>query len=206
MPALICPRCGKTSDEVEFIESFCKYDYPVRLRLPDGISLEQCTRCERLRIRGEWTAYGERKIAEHVLGKCRGDFETAAYDVATQTAAFRMKDSGVDIERTIPLEIKKTICQDCSRISGGYYEAIIQLRGDPLKVRGSALMLMKRLAKKTFIAKEEEKDAGLDIFVGSSKATLEIVTALGLKTLITKKLIGRDEGKRLYRTTFLIRL
>jgi nonsense-mediated mRNA decay protein 3 len=206
MSGLVCPRCGRTSDQVEFIEAFCRDDYPVRLKLPEKIELEQCTRCERIRLRGEWLPYNGKKIGEYVVSKCRGDFESAEYDLNTQTATFSMRGTGSRVPRTVRLEIKKTICQQCSRISGGYYEAIIQLRGDPLKVRGHAEMLMKRLARKTFIAKEEEKDAGLDIYVGSSKAVVEVVTALSLKTLITKKLIGRDEGKRLYRTTFLIRL
>ncbi len=117
-----------------------------------------------------------------------------------------MRGSGARIERGIPLDIKKTICQQCSRISGGYYEAIIQLRGDPVRVLGYADMLLKKLQKRTFITKEEEKDGGLDLFVGNSKVVVELMGELGVKTLITKKLVGRDQGRRLYRTTFLIRL
>lgn len=206
MSTIVCPKCGRTSDQVEFIEAFCKDDYPVKLKLPDKIELEQCARCHKVRLRGEWLSYNEKKIGEYVISKCRGDFESAEYNLNTQTVAFLMRETGTRVLRAVPLEIKKTICQQCSRISGGYYEAIIQLRGDPLKVRGHAQMLAKRLAKKTFIAREEEKDAGLDMYVGSSKAVVEVMSLLGIKTLITKKLIGREEGKRLYRTTFLIRL
>lgn len=206
MSGLICPKCGRTDDEVEFIDAFCRDDYPVRLKLPERIELMQCTRCARVHLQGEWVQFNAKKIGEYIISKCKGDFESAGYDMDRQAATFIMSGTGAKIERSIPLDLVKTICQQCSRMSGGYYQAIIQLRGDPLRVLGKGEMLIKRLEKRTFISKTEEKDGGLDIYAGDSKAVLGIVTALGLKALITKKLVGRDEGKRLYRTTFLIRL
>jgi nonsense-mediated mRNA decay protein 3 len=205
MSDLVCPKCGRRNTQIDFIEAFCVECYPVKIELPKKLEFERCGRCERIRMKGEWTNYNEQKLERYIVEKCRGDFEAAEYDLISQVASFLMKGSNMRVERTIPIEIKKTICQQCSRMSGGYYEGIIQLRGDPLKVRGHAEMLMKKLAKRTFIAKEEEKDGGLDIYVGNSKAVVEIITELGVKTLITKKLIGRDQGKRLYRTTFLLR-
>lgn len=207
MSGIICPRCGKSSGEAEFIDSFCVDCYPFKVRLPERMSVEQCTRCKRVHVRGEWAQYNPRKISDYVISKCKGDFDSAGYDPETQKAAFIMSGSGARVERTIPLEVVKTICQQCSRMSGGYFEAIIQLRGDPIRVLGHTEMLLKRLAKmNTFITKEEEKDGGIDLYVGNSKAVVELMGELGLKTLITKKLVGRDQGKRLYRTTFLIRL
>jgi nonsense-mediated mRNA decay protein 3 len=206
MSVLVCPKCGRTDDEVEFIDAFCKYDYPVRLKLPDRMEFEQCTRCQMVRLQGEWIPYNAKRLSKYLLSKCKGDYDSADYDVDRQVAVFVMSGSGAKIERPIPLDLKKTICQQCSRMSGGYYQAIIQLRGDPLRVLGKGEMLVKRLENRTFISKSEETDGGLDIYVGDSKAVVAVVTALGLKTFITKKLVGRDQGKRLYRTTFLIRL
>ncbi|MDD5172487.1 MAG: NMD3-related protein [Candidatus ainarchaeum sp.] len=205
MSALICPKCGKTSDTVAFIEAFCVECYPVSIKVPDKVEFEQCTRCGRARLKGDWTPYTDKKIGDLVLAKCRGDFESAGYDVERQTAVFTMKH-GVKVERLIPLEMKKTICPQCSRISGGYFEAIIQLRGNRAKMEKYALMLISRLEKKTFIAKTEEKDEGLDLYVGNSKAVVALMGNLGVRALITKKLVGRDQGKRLYRTTFMVRL
>lgn len=203
--SLICPKCGKTSDKVAFIDAFCVECYPVNIKVPDTVELEQCTRCGRARLKGEWTTCNERKISELVLSKCRGDFESAEYDLERQTAVFVTRH-GAKVERVIPVEMKKTICPQCSRISGGYFEAIIQLRGNKAKMEKYALMLISRLEKKTFIAKTEEKDEGLDLYVGNSKAVVALMGNLGVRALITKKLVGRDQGKRLYRTTFLVRL
>ncbi len=206
MSAIVCPKCGRTSDEVEFIDAFCIYDYPLNIKTPDRVELEQCTRCGRIRIRGEWTPYSEKKVADLVLSRCKGDFEEASYDMAYQTASFLVRKGSARVERKIPLDIRRTICPQCSRISGGYFEAIIQLRGDRAKAEKLAGTLLKRLEKKTFVTRTEEKDEGLDLYIGNSKAVVALMGELGLKVLITKKLVGREEGKRLYRTTFLVRV
>src|SRR5512143_2627407 len=206
MSAIVCPRCGRTSDQVEFIEAFCIDDYPVSIKAPDKAELEQCTRCGRIKLRGEWTQFSERKVAESILSRCKGDYEDAKYNLEYQTASFLVKKGSARIEKKIPLEIRKTICPQCSRISGGYFEAIIQLRGDRSKMDKYADMFIKRLQKKTFITRTEEKDEGLDLYIGNSKAVVAMMGELGLKVLMTKKLVGRDQGKRLYRTTFLLRV
>lgn len=205
MSDIICPRCGRSSRDIEFIEAFCRDCAPVRLECPSRVELEVCTRCGRAKVRGEWTSAGQRKIADLVLSRCKGDFESSSYIEETATAKFDFP-SGNKLERTVILDRKKTICQDCSRISGGYFEGIIQIRGDRAKAERLAEALILKLQKATFISKTDEKDEGIDVYIGSSKAVVAVVTEMGLKTLITKKLVGRDQGKRLYRTTFLIRL
>jgi nonsense-mediated mRNA decay protein 3 len=206
MSVLVCPRCGRTSDKVAFIESFCIDCYPLSIKVPDRVELEQCARCGRIRLRGEWTPFSEKKLADLVLSRCKGDFIDAGYGFEHQTAWFLVKGGSARVERKIPLLIRRTVCPQCSRISGGYFEAIIQLRGDRRRMDKYADMFVKRLQKKTFITKTEEKDGGLDLYIGNSKAVVAMMGEMGLKVLMTKKLVGREEGKRLYRTTFLLRL
>ena len=205
---LVCPKCGRGDNEIRFIEAFCIECYPLNLKVPESIEIGKCKRCDRMHFKGDWTPYDERKIAEQVISKCRGDFSEATYDLERQVVLFTIrKDTDeIQVERSVPLEIKITICQQCSRISGGYYQGIIQLRGNQDKIQKYADMLTTKLEKKTFIAKTEEKDEGLDLYVGNSKAVVEVITQLGIRALITKKLVGREQGKRLYRTTFAIRL
>lgn len=207
-PTLICPKCGRSEDEVKFIESFCIDDYPLNIRVPDKEELERCKRCGRMLFRGDWTPYDEKKIEKHILGRCRGEFAAASYDFGRQAITFTISrgDRELKVEKPVPLLVKVTMCQQCNQISGGYYQGIVQLRGDRARVEKYSKILIGRLEKKTFISKSEEKDGGIDLYVGSSKAVLGEVTSLGVRALITKKLIGRDEGKRLYRTTFAIRL
>lgn len=205
---LICPKCGRGEDEARFIDAFCVDCYPVNVSAPGRLELERCKRCGRMLFRGAWVPYDERKIGAWVVSKCKGDFSSAEYAFAKRLVLFAISRGGKElrVERSAPLDIKTVMCPQCNRISGGYYEGIIQLRGSRPRVERHAKLLAGMLERKTFIAKTEEKEGGVDIYVGSSKAVLEAVTRLGVRALITKKLIGRDQGKRLYRTTFAIRL
>ena len=206
--SIICPRCGRDSDSVPFIDAFCVDDYPVRVECPAKLEVKSCKSCGDMFLKGEWIRSNPRKIAVYIESKCKGDFEDATCDVDRQKVKFLIVkgDNRIEVERPVIIEKNVTTCPKCSRISGGYFEAIIQLRGDQKKVAKAAESITKKLAKATFIAKTEEKDEGIDIYAGSSKAVLQLMGELGLRTLMTKKLVGREEGKQLYRTTFLVRL
>ena len=208
MSELVCPKCGRTSDRIKFIEAFCIECYPANIKIPKKTRIEQCKSCQKIRIKGEWTPYSRRKIADHVTGRCKGDFASVEYHPEEGTITFTIlkDDNESKVERSVNVEMKTVMCRNCSRISGGYFQGIIQLRGDPERIEKYARTLIKNLERKTFITKTEEKDKGLDLYVGSSKAVVETMSELRMKALITKKLVGTQRGRRLYRTTFLIRL
>lgn len=206
MTGLICPLCGAREEEKRFIESFCIDCYPANIRLPGRMEVEVCKHCGRMRLGGKWVPLDEGKISKHVISKCRGDFSEAHYDLHEQKARFTVDKSGAHIERRISVELKTTVCPECSRISGGYFEAIVQIRGDPYRVEKKAQKLMEMLKERTFITKTEEKHGGIDIYAGKSKPVLALFNDMGTKTVISSKLVGVSQGKRLYRTTFLIRV
>ncbi len=204
---LICPKCGRSEREVKFLEAFCVDCYPFNLKLPGRIEIEFCKRCSRMRIRGEWAPYSRRKLEEHIASKARGEFERVEYDSEKKEMVFTVRKGGAEAEIRKPFEFEKkiVICPDCSKISGGYYESVIQLRGNEKRVAKYARILTEMLRKRTFITKTEEKHGGTDIFAGSTRAVLEAVAELGLRAKITRKLVGTKEGKRAYRATFSIR-
>ncbi len=206
--SIICPRCGRNDSQVKFIDAFCVDDYPVRVEAPKKIEIKTCRNCSMMFLKGEWMPYSEKKISAFVESKCKGDFTEAKYDIPSQTVRFTIEKGGnrIEAERFTRLEKTVTTCPRCSRISGGYFEAIVQIRGERKNAQKLADSILKRLAKLTFISKTDEKDEGIDIYAGDSKAVVQLMSELGIRTLITKKLVGRDEGKSLYRTTFLIRL
>lgn len=208
MSELLCPRCGITNDKKKFIESFCIDCYPVKINCPSKLSIEKCSRCEKIKISGEWTSYSKKEISDFVIKKCKGEFNSGEFDIETGMAVFSIEKENAKVELVKPiiLEIQQTLCLRCVRMSGGYFQGIIQLRGNLKKVDKWAEMFYSKLKKRTFIAKEEEKHGGLDIYVGDSKAVVALLADIGIKATITTKLAGVEEGKRYYRTTFLIRL
>jgi nonsense-mediated mRNA decay protein 3 len=222
---LICPKCGSSSDKKEFFEAFCIDCYPFNIRLPKDLQLDLCKRCGQMKLKGEWQAYNRRKVEEWVASRCRGGFESCVYSLDERSSSrarerssrdlgsrvlsfqFRNGDRKKTIIRNWELKTVDTTCQNCSRISGGYFEAILQLRGDTDKVERKAQKLGTELGRKTFISKWEEMHGGLNLYVGSTRVVFEILQKLGLKpSKISKKLTGRREGKKMYRTTFAVRV
>ena len=204
---LICPRCGKTSNEKEFIEAFCVDCYEFKLRLPKELKVEVCGRCGRMRLHGDWQQFDRRKLSEYIAKKCKGDFVGAAYDPDLGLCTFKFEKGGQKIAVQRPIEVERitTICTDCSRASGGYFEAIVQLRGEAEKVEHAAQKLERQLSKKTFISKIEEMHGGLDLYAGSSKSTAAVLSELGFKPTVSTKLFGKKDGKKLYRVSFALR-
>ena len=205
---LICPRCGKTSEEKVFIEAFCVDCYDFGIRLPKGLKVEVCKRCGRMRLRGEWQGYDRGKIMAYVEGKCRGGFSEARYDPDTGICTFTFERGGRKVAVGRPVEVERaiTMCPDCNKASGCYFEAIVQLRGEGSRVDKWLDRLEKQLSRKTFISKIEEMHGGLDLYIGSSKAASGTLQALGLKPVISRKLFGKKDGKKLYRVTYAIRV
>jgi nonsense-mediated mRNA decay protein 3 len=205
----ICPKCGSSSEKKEFFEAFCVDCYPFSITLPKDAKLDLCKRCGQMKLRGEWQSYNRKKVEEWIAGKCRGGYESCVYSLQSREFSFQFGagDKEKTVTREWELKTLDTTCQNCSRISGGYFEAILQLRGDSEKVERKAQKLGTELGRKTFISKWEEMHGGLDLYVGSTRAVFEILHKMGLKpSKISRKLQGRREGKKLYRTTFAVRI
>lgn len=205
---LMCPKCGKTNNEEKFIESFCADCYEFRIKYPAREEFQKCKNCSLIFFRGEWQRSNARRMNEYIIRKCKGEFSDAELDLDRGFILFSIKKGERihRIEKQIDIKFVNSVCVDCSRISGGYYEAIVQLRGDEKKVSKYFRTLQNMLRRVTFISKIEEVKGGFDIYSGSSIKTQEILSTLGLNYLISRKLVGRNEGKKVYRVTFAVRL
>lgn len=208
MHDLICPRCGTTSDKTQFMGPFCINCAPFKLECPKDFSIELCPKCGRMRIARDWIKLDIPIIEKLLRRKCKGNIEKMEYDPYTGKATFFInKDNNImNISRTVDFKPLKNLCPDCSRRSSGYFEAIIQLRGRPERIAKYEKLLTSELSKATFISKTEKKKEGKDLYVGNSKAVVALLRELGMKVVISRTLHGLKQGKRLYRTTFLLRL
>ncbi|VVB68384.1 NMD3 family protein [Candidatus Norongarragalina meridionalis] len=198
----ICPRCGK-EDDGTFTSAFCPQCEPVKhKRLPDEVV--KCPKCNRYFIRGVWTKCD-------ALGALNGMFQPRGYTVKNIIVIKRTKKTILEAElepkRFIGVLLELKQCQECSLKSGGYHEAVIQVRGENREVvRHTAERLIHRISAVTFIPRVEEKKEGIDIQVGRKRAALEAVDWLHIPRTQSNKLIGMHEGKRLYRTSICIRV
>ncbi|MFH1221477.1 MAG: NMD3-related protein [Candidatus Micrarchaeota archaeon] len=204
---IICPKCGRSNVAAQFIDAFCVDCYPFKVKLPDVIEIQLCKRCGRMRFKGDWQEYDSEAIEHFVQSKCRGDYDSVHYELERGILTFVIKRGDHVVEISKPYSVKTTIsiCPDCSRKSGGYFQAIIQLRGNPDKIKKYEKLFTAHLSQSTFISKTEQKKEGVDLYVGNSKTVVSIMNELGLRTEMSHKLAGELGGKRIYRTTFLVR-
>lgn len=211
----ICPRCGATSDRKKFIGAFCEdcFAERIKIEIPRSITYQLCKTCGRIRT-DKWEHLSKRALEKPVLKEIKGKYTNVRFIFpdsgdGTASAVFLVQagDSFVEIPKQFGLVQKKTQCEDCSRSSSGYFESIIQLRGDEKRVAKLKDSLVRSLQRKTFVSRiEEQKHGGFDLYIGSNKETLALIEELGLRAEITYTLHGVKEGNRIYRTTYCIRL
>jgi nonsense-mediated mRNA decay protein 3 len=128
----------------------------------------------------------------------------------------------VEDERKVLVRMRKSVCDRCSRMFGGYYAAIIQLRGNQRdarpeeikkahKVIGDELDRLRAAGnRQAFLTKSGPVPGGFDYYIGDIEAarilSKLIASRLSATVQETAKLAGRKEGEDIYRVTFLVRI
>ncbi|MFA5105486.1 MAG: NMD3-related protein [Candidatus Micrarchaeia archaeon] len=206
----ICPVCGAESSKVQFIGPFCIEHVPISPKFPESIEVQECGRCGKVMLGNKWVPNDREKILEFALAKLSGAGEQVTYDLDSgyATAMIPFQGSLVQVQKHVPVILKKSICTECSRKSGGAFQAIIQFRGENRNLlKKTADKVAGYLAEKSFVCKEEELKEGFDVYAGERAKAIEALNAFALGYVRTEKLHGQTkEGKRLYRTTLLVRI
>ena len=210
----ICPRCGARSSEKKFIGNFCEDCFASRIAISikSPISTPFCRNCGRIRT-DKWE-YPTQKALEKLVHKAiEGRFDSLRVippelgeGLGQAIFLVRAGSDFVEVPRSFAMAHQKILCEDCSRAAAGYFEAVIQVRcATPEKAKKYAEKLIKSLKEKTFIPKIVDSKHGIDIYVGSNKAALELLESLGVKLERSETLHGVRDGQRIYRTTYCVR-
>jgi len=205
----VCIKCGAKKGSKPFVDMLCIDCYTPYIEIPKSFSVTLCPRCGAVLRGKKWIAVQPKAIGKWLAAKVKGrDARNVAIDINSSTLTFEIETDRGSVPITVPIrvEIQKSICEQCNKKAGNYYEAIIQLRGNPRDVAKWRKAFAAALAEETFVASEEELREGVDFKVGSSKGALAVIKELGIRDYkISKKLWGLKQGKRVYRTTFAIR-
>nr|WP_320161239.1 60S ribosomal export protein NMD3 [uncultured Methanoregula sp.] len=128
------------------------------------------------------------------------------------------------VEATCSTEIlwHKEQCDRCNRISGSYYEGVIQVRADGRIPSTFETQMAASIAQQiedslqsggerlSFISDMTATRDGIDIVVGSqhigAKISQGIVAQLGGRYTTHPKLVGEKNGRQLFRITYSVRL
>ncbi|NPA77217.1 MAG: hypothetical protein GXN93_05715 [Candidatus Diapherotrites archaeon] len=216
----VCPRCGRTDEEVPFIGFFCRDCYLKEHQLvhvPKSLKIRYCPRCERI-YTDRWHEFSLEALSEWLRKKIKTDMEGAQIsfsfpEVSEDGISFLYVARGV--VEGVPVELKgegqikveKQLCPRCARESGGYYEAIIQVRGADVQRMADLIAhsVEKEPDKFAFVSKVVYRREGIDLYVGSRKAADRVAKRFekryGAKLVRSHTLVTEKNGKRLYRLT-----
>ena len=207
----ICPKCGAKGSERAFIGSFCTECFKDRasFEIPLEIHLDVCKNCGRAKVSGKWVELCQENLTHFVLLHCKIKSDNIHVRMRGPsecliTILVESEKKFVEVVRKTNIKFVETICPDCSRKSGGYYEGIIQLRGDAERVEKLAAKIENIMGNE--IVRTTSLKEGLDLYFFSHKNALVVLGKLGLKFTQSPKLFGVKDGERVYRTTICVRV
>jgi len=240
--SLFCPRCGKETVQEGLCEA-CFMEKCVVFDIPQVVEITICSQCPSYKV-GELWVVTKFKTYEELAKKATDRNLRLALNINKDvrqprisiTSEFfnpnilraRIAVSGsiegraVSTEAETEVRIHKESCDVCSRIAGGYYEAIIQIRAEGrlptkkelnrgLKIADDVMVKAEKAGDRlAFVSDVFELPEGTDIYVGSTTSGRQIARAIaddmGGAIIESPKLVGAKDGKGLYRVTFSVRL
>jgi NMD protein affecting ribosome stability and mRNA decay len=192
-----CPICGRSENDSVFYGEFCKDCAIENLKPFKPVKIFICKKCRHVSSKA-----GVRKeisINEELARLLKIKDKNPMFDSARTTVEYD-GDYGRVIQK-VNVIFKNIVCKDCSQKHSSYFEAIIQLRGKKEEIAKYSKLLISKLD----ISKIEELKEGIDIYCKSREQAISTLNSYRLGFLRTEKLAGEKNGKRLYRTTLLVR-
>jgi len=183
-----------------------------------------CSRCGLVKSGNRWIRRDLAEVLEDMIFKKARvveEFKVDTVRISTSSCVLRGEIGGEEVEVSIPLKfkVKRVLCQRCSRESGGYYEAVVQVRAEGRELSEKEISTVMEIAEsivsasedqKAFITKVERKKEGVNIFFGSrnigKRVSKQISRVLGGQIVESKTLHTRIDGRDVYRFTYSVRL
>ena len=146
--------------------------------------------------------------------------DTILVKLNAQVEIFDTEEPLIDKTRTV-IKIKDTTCEVCNKQKVGYYEALLQIRGEKdisedklTKIFNDLQERFRKSYKENrdeFVSKIQREHGGLDLYTSSSNVAKELGRFLKKKydaeIKETAELIGEDsDGQKNYRVTVLARI
>lgn len=232
---MFCVECGKEDKLYEGLCSECFLKKRTFLNIQKNIDVELCAHCgQRKRGKGWVTVGNSDSVEEVILENVKKDPEVTDFDahldsqyedennvnVKVITHA-KVKDLKVEEHHNVRIRFKKTACDECSKQKGGYWEAKVQVRAskkglseeDKEKTYDVVDLIVAERERKdrdAFISKIEEIHSGLDFYFGSKSlgkaVAKKLASEFGGHVKESAELVGRRDGKDIYRMTYLMRI
>ncbi|MEM3554991.1 MAG: NMD3-related protein [Candidatus Micrarchaeaceae archaeon] len=208
--AKLCPRCGRSSNDVKFYGAFCEDCARAMLieSLPKRVRVKRCKRCKRIRAGPSFLELSNAALAVAVARFFKGysiEVQGSSGNTIDVKLAKKTHDGNIEVSARLGIEYESTLCDACFKKAGGYYEAMLSIRGD--HERASRLAESARNyfeAKGSFITRMDESDNGYDIYMPDKKLARSFLEMMHLKPSASYKLAGLKSGKKAYRNSYYL--
>ncbi len=231
---MLCILCGTRE---EYDKGVCRECILDRLSFNANGTLEitECPKCGSLKIGKRWYPDRQEKvlantidqmiqlsdpafsksIAENdVLLSHDGTFAFVRFDASRE--GFPVKG----FEASVPMRRIRNSCPTCNKVTGSYYEAILQIRTllgerDSLveQVKDESVGIMRAQNARdqaSFISSLHQVPEGIDIYLGKrtdgTRLSKYIMDNYLSSTKMSKTLAGVKDGNKFYRFTYAVRL
>ena len=202
-----CFVCGKKTEKL--IEGYCEDCYNEKfnlVKIPKDLRIVMCSKCKKIKNGINWE---DIEIEDYLKNKIK----TLGKDVKIEIKGNKIFVTG-KLEKSkkpkeevheINIRLIKALCLRCSQKLGGYYETVIQLRGN---VTNSILNLLdEKINEKSFYRAEAVKD-GFNLYVGDKNVANDVTELIKKKYKFkirkSYKLFTKKEGRNVYRTMISI--
>jgi len=233
-----CVLCGRTDRPlVDGVCADCAADRAPLLSAPLRAVVTLCPTCGARQVGAHWerAGAGSALTAEDLapflvvppevsVRRVRWDETSATATVREFVGHARVRFRGVERDVEVPLSVRTVhkTCPECSRKSGRYYTATIQLRGPAEGRPEKAVPLRARLEEewvrlvremrpewRNAVSWREELPEGWDCFFTDTLAARAVAKLakqrFGASVKESSSLVGRKHGEDLYRVTFCLR-
>jgi len=233
-----CVVCGATNRPlVDGVCAECAADRATLLTAPQRAVVTVCPHCGARQVGAHWERAGSSPVltsedltpflnVPDEVGIRRVQWEETAVTATVREYIGRAQVRFRGIERVVevPLSVRTVhkTCPECSRRSGRYYTATIQLRGPAEGRAEKAVPLRARLEEewvrlvremrpdwRKAVSWREELPEGWDCFFTDTMAARAVAKLakqrFGASVKESSSLVGRKNGQDLYRVTFCLR-
>jgi len=233
---MFCVKCGTEKGLIDNLCGGCYGEVTEIMRASPVMDITVCRGCDSFLHKKQWKYFEniDDLIDREILVILAVDSNV---DIVNIDLVHRVEDdhrrnlfielkgtvAGTEVEddASIIVNLKKGVCDRCSKIAGKYYESILQIRGEDHKLSEKKLetiltFVMKemgRLGKKdrgSFISRHFDMHSGMDFYLGKISDGKNLAKVLGSRygsrIKESSTLAGRKDGKDYYRVTFLVRI
>jgi nonsense-mediated mRNA decay protein 3 len=203
-----CFVCGKKTEKL--IEGYCEDCYNKSfnlIQLPDRLAVFCCSKCGKIREKNSWKDIEIEKLIKNsvkALGK-NVKIEITGNKIFV-TGNLKTSKKAKEEVHELNIKIIKILCPECSRRCGGYYEAIIQLRGN---ISEEILNFIDKEIKEKSFYKIEPVKEGFNLYIENKNIANQIADKLKriyrLKVKKSFKLYTKKEGKDVYKSVFSVK-